>query len=74
MGSLQLGPHWEAPYILCIIHKITINIIILLILIYYYSKIMYFTDAGRDWGQEERGMTEDEMAGWHHRLNGREFE
>ena len=28
------------------------------------------TDAGRDWGQEEKGMTEDEMAGWHHRLNG----
>ena len=25
-------------------------------------------DAGRDWGQEEKGMTEDEMAGWHHRL------
>ena len=32
------------------------------------------TDAGRDWGQEEKGMTEYEMAGWHHRLNGREFE
>ena len=32
------------------------------------------TDAGRHWGQEEKGMTEDEMAGWHHRLNGREFE
>ena len=31
-------------------------------------------DAGRNWGQEEKGMTEDEMAGWHHRLNGREFE
>ena len=31
-------------------------------------------DAGRDWGQEEKGMTGDEMAGWHHRLNGREFE
>ena len=31
-------------------------------------------DAGRDWGQEEKGMTEDEMAGWHHRLDGREFE
>ena len=29
-------------------------------------------DAGRDWGQEEKGMTEDEMAGWHHRLDGRE--
>ena len=28
----------------------------------------------RDWGQEEKGMTEDEMAGWHHRLNGHEFE
>ena len=32
------------------------------------------TDAGRDWGQEEKGTTEDEMAGWHHRLHGREFE
>ena len=31
-------------------------------------------DAGRDWGQEEKGRIEDEMAGWHHRLNGREFE
>ena len=30
------------------------------------------TDAGRDWGQEEKGTTEDEMAGWHHRLNGHE--
>ena len=32
------------------------------------------TDAGRDWGQEKTGTTEDEMAGWHHRLNGHEFE
>ena len=31
-------------------------------------------DAGRDWGQEEKGMTEDEMAGWHHPLDGHEFE
>ena len=30
------------------------------------------SDAGRDWGQEEKGMTEDEMAGWHHGLDGRE--
>ena len=29
-------------------------------------------DAGKDWGQEEKGMTEDEMAGWHHRLDGPE--
>ena len=32
------------------------------------------SDAGRVWGQEEKWMTEDEMAGWHHRLDGHEFE
>ena len=32
------------------------------------------SDAGRDWGQEEKGATEDEMAGWHHWLDGRESE
>ena len=32
------------------------------------------SEAGRDWGQEEKGMTEDEMAGWHHWLDGHEFE
>ena len=45
-------------------------------------KLQYFghlmrrvdSDTGRDWGQEEKGMTEDEMAGWHHRLDGRLFE
>ena len=31
------------------------------------------TDAGGIWGQEEKGMTEDEVVGWHHRLDGREF-
>ena len=31
-------------------------------------------DAGKDWRQEEKGMTEDEMVGWHHRPNGHEFE
>ena len=31
-------------------------------------------DAGKDWGQEEKGMTEDEMIGWHYRLNRHEFE
>ena len=30
-------------------------------------------DAGRDWGQEEKGMTEDVMAGWHHQLDEHEF-
>ena len=32
------------------------------------------SDSGRDRGQEEKGMTEDEMAGWYHRLDGHEFE
>ena len=31
------------------------------------------TDAGRDWGQEEKGTTEDEMAGWHHQFDAHEF-
>ena len=31
-------------------------------------------DAGKDWRKEEKGMTEDEMVGWHHQLNGHEFE
>ena len=31
-------------------------------------------DTGRDWGQEEKRTTEDEMAGWHYRLDGHEFE
>ena len=41
-------------------------------------KLQYFdtpdSDAGRDWGQQEKGTTEDEMAGWHHQLDGCEFE
>ena len=31
-------------------------------------------DAGKDWRQKEKGMTEDKMVGWHHWLNGHEFE
>ena len=31
-------------------------------------------DAGKDWGQEEKGAIEDEMVRWHHQLNGHEFE
>ena len=32
------------------------------------------SDAGKDWRREEKGTTEDEMVGWHHRLDGHEFE
>ena len=35
---------------------------------------VYWGLPGRDWGQEEKGTTEDEMAGWHRGLDGREFE
>ena len=41
----------------------------------YFGHLMQrVDDAGRDWGQEEKGTTEDELAGWHHRLDGHEFE
>ena len=46
----------------------------------YFGQLMWRvdslekTDAGRDWGQDEKGTTEDEMAGWHHWLDGRESE
>ena len=46
----------------------------------YFGHLMQRVDllektlnAGRDRGQEEKGTTEDEMVGWHHRLNGHEF-
>ena len=39
-----------------------------------YWLIWKETDAGKDWRQEEKGTTEDEMAGWHHWLDGHEFE
>jgi len=42
-------------------------------LLFTWGQPLEKTDAGRDWGQEEKEMTEDEMAGWHHRLDGHEF-
>ena len=33
-----------------------------------------YPDSGKDCGQEEKGLTEDEMVGWHHQLDGHEFE
>ena len=45
---------------------------------WYFSQKSWFIgkdpDAGKDWGQEDRGSTEDEIFGWHHWLNGHEFE
>ena len=51
--------------------------------LHYFDHLMWSVDllektlmlgAAGSWGQEKKGMTEDEMAGWHHRLNGHEFE
>ena len=39
----------------------------------YFGHLCKDPDAGKDWGQEEKGMTEHEMVGWHHRLNGHKF-
>ena len=41
----------------------------------YFGHLMRRVDSlkKRDWGQEEKGTTEDEMVGWHHQLNGHEF-
>ena len=39
----------------------------------FFFFLRQFPDAGKDWGQEEKGMTEDEMIGWHHWLNGHGF-
>ena len=63
-GLISLAASLHAT---CLIAEITI-----------YSNLCWLigkdSDAGRDWGQEEKGTTEDEMAGWHHRLDGCEFE
>ena len=39
-----------------------------------FTLLLLVSTAERDWGQEEKGMTEDEMAGWHHCLDGHGFE
>ena len=46
--------------------------LMLMLKLQYFGHLMRRVDpdAGRDWGQEEKGTTEDEMAGWHHQLNG----
>ena len=48
--------------------------IFLFLFFFLIGGIVKDPDVGRDWGQEEKGTTEDEMAGWHHRLDGHEFE
>ena len=62
--------------LICIL---SLNITIIALKLQYFGHLMRRvdslakTDARRDWGQEEKGTTEDEMAGWHHQLDGHEF-
>ena len=58
----------------------TLEGLILRLKLQYFGHLMRRVDSleknsytGRDWGQEEKGTTEDEMTGWHHRLNGHEL-
>ena len=58
-----------------IIPGISLDGMMLKLKLQYFGHLMRRdSDAGRDWGQEEKGTTEDAMAGWHHRLDGRESE
>ena len=59
---------------------ISLEGMMLMLKLQYFSHLMQRvdsledSDAGKEWGQEEKGTTEDEMAGWHHGLNRHEFE
>ena len=62
-------------------HEISLEGMMLKLKLQYFGHLMQRadslekdSDAGRDWGQKEKGTTEDEMAGWHHQLDGHEFE
>ena len=52
---------------------ITLEWMMLKLKLQYFGHLMWRVDAGRDWGQEENGTTEDVMAGWHHWLDRHEF-
>ena len=78
--SHSLGPHGQYPTRLCDPWDFPVKNTGVKLKLQYFGHLMRRvdslekTDAGRDWGQEEKGTTEDEMAGWHHGLDGRESE
>ena len=67
-------------FYICSLCLIFVNLINMCLGVFYFGNLMRRvdigkdSDAGRDWGQEEKGTIEDETAGWHHWLNGRESE
>ena len=60
LGGAACSPLFCVPYF----NKLSLNLV----------SIGKDRDSGKDWGQEEKGTTEDEMAGWHHRLDAHESE
>ena len=77
MESYKICPRvWLLSLIMMFSNFIHVEVCIHTLLLFmseYYS-IGKEPDAGEDWGQEEKGATEDEMVGWHHWLNEHEFE
>ena len=70
-GGAGISRNWAAAYILTFYAGLEI---VMFHLSCEELTLWKDPDAGRDWGQEEKGTTEDEMAGWHHRHDGHEFE
>ena len=79
MAEQQLENHYQS-ILKEISPGISLEGLMLKLKLHYFGHLMRRvdslekTDARRDWGQEEKGTIEDEMAGWHYRLDGRESE
>ena len=69
-NGVQGSDHLLCGYTLCVLFKGCLSIW----RSYTWPPALSLEAVLQDWGQEEKGMTKDEMAGWHHRLDGREFE
>ena len=71
-GVYRSGFNWNTFFKGCISPGISLEGMMLKLKLQYFGHLMRSvdslekTDAGRDWRQEEKGTTEDEMAGWHH--------
>ena len=76
--KITIKNNFEWITVMEISHGISLEGLMLKLKLQYFGHLMRRagkdSDAGRDWGQEEKGMTEDEMAGCHHWLDGRESE
>ena len=81
MGVLWTARRYNQSILKEISPRISLEGMILKVKLQYFGHLMQRVNSlektlmlGRDWGQEEKGTTEDEMAGWHHQLDGHEFE